>query len=429
MVDSRRAAPSGATPGFAGGVRAAVAILSAALAAAVGVLAVVSVRVARRVVTPAVRVADTRILAVDPAAQTITLSRTEDTVLPGRYGLFTAGDTGYLKLGSVLDEDALAVKRKLLTHVPPGAGVAPDAAFSGWYYERPEELHLPFSSELIGSGVGPCPAWLFPAEPSDEATETWVIQIHGRGTTRSECLRAVPVFHALGITSLVVSYRNDGEAPRSRTGTYALGATEWRDVDAAVGFARRRGARRIILMGWSMGGAIALQVSLNSPHRQVIAGLILESPVVDWRIVLNYQAKMMGLPAPVTGLALGALASEWTTPLTRTGGPIPFDQLDVVARAGELRHPILILHSDDDGFVPSDASHDLVVARPDLVELIVFDVARHTKLWNYDQERWSSAIRTWLGRHGLSVDVDGTRPDDADGGPSQLNGGSSDAGS
>ena len=83
---------------------------------------------------------------------------------------------------------------------------------------------------------------------------------------------------------------------------------------------------------------------------------------------------------------------------------IPFDRLDVVARAPELRHPILILHSDDDGFVPSDASHDLVAARPDLVEMQVFEVARHTKLWNYDQERWSSSIGAWLTAQGLVAD-------------------------
>ncbi len=225
--------------------------------------------------------------------------------------------------------------------------------------------------------------------------------MHGRGTTRAECLRAVPVFHGLGITSLVVSYRNDGEAPRSRAGTYGLGATEWRDVDAAVGFARRRGARRIVLMGWSMGGAIALQLELSSAHRDVIAGLILESPVVDWRVVLGYQAQAAAAAAAVTGLAIGALQTEWATPMTGAGAAIPFDRLDVVSRAAELRHPILILHSDDDGFVPSDASHDLVVARPDLVEMQVFEVARHTKLWNYDQERWSESIRTWLQRQGL----------------------------
>jgi alpha-beta hydrolase superfamily lysophospholipase len=398
MVASRRAAMRGASPALLTGVRAALTILSVALAGALSAMAVASIHMARRVVTPAARLADTRILSLDTAAQTITLSRTPDTGLPGRYGLFTTGTADYVKLGSVLSEDETSVKRKLLTHVGADARLSPEAAFSGWYYDRPEQLHLPFTPELVGSTVGPCPAWLFPAGDGD----TWVIQVHGRGTTRAECLRAVPVFHGLGITTLVVSYRNDGEAPRSRGGTYALGATEWRDVDAAVGFARRRGARRIILMGWSMGGAISLQVSLNSAHRGAIAGLILESPVVDWRVVLQYQARVMNVPPTVSGLAIGALQSEWATPITRAGSAIPFDRLDVVARAAELRHPMLILHSDDDGFVPSDASHDLVVARPDLVQLEVFEVARHTKLWNYDQDRWTARITAWLVAQGLA---------------------------
>ena len=399
MVVPRRAAISGPTPALVAAVKAALTLLSASLGVALSALAFTSLRMARRVVTPALRVPDTRILSLDTSAQTITLARTPDTELPGRYGLFTSGTESYVKLGSVLAEDATSVKRKLLTHIGTQTRISADAAFSGWYYDRADELHLPFTSELIGSAVGPCPAWLFPAGEGD----VWVIQVHGRGTTRAECLRAVPVFHGAGITSLVVSYRNDGEAPRSRAGTYALGATEWRDVDAAVGFARRRGARRIVLMGWSMGGAIALQLELNSAHRDVIAGLILESPVIDWRVVLGYQAKLLRLPAAVTGLAIGALQTEWATPMTGAGAAIPFDRLDVVSRAAELRHPILILHSDDDGFVPSDSSHDLVVARPDLVEMQVFEVARHTKLWNYDQERWSESIRGWLERQGLSA--------------------------
>lgn len=398
MVASRRAAIRGASPALLTGVRAALTILSVALAGVLSAMAVASIHMARRIVTPALRRADTRILSLDTAAQTITLSRTPDTGLPGRYGLFTTGTSGYVKLGSVLSETETSVKRKLLTHVGSDARLSPDAAFSGWYYDRPEQLHLPFTPELVGSAVGPCPAWLFPAGDGD----TWVIQVHGRGTTRAECLRAVPLFHGLGITTLVVSYRNDGEAPRSRAGTYALGATEWRDVDAAVGFARRRGAKRVILMGWSMGGAVSLQVSLNSAHRASIAGLILESPVVDWRIVLEYQARVMNVPPTVSGLAIEALQREWAAPITRSGGAIPFDRLDVVARAAELRHPMLILHSDDDGFVPSDASHDLVMARPDLVQLEVFQVARHTKLWNYDQDRWTARITTWLVEQGLA---------------------------
>ncbi|GAA1960047.1 alpha/beta hydrolase family protein [Microbacterium aquimaris] len=398
MHAHRRAAQNGATPAPVTAIRFAVTALGAALALVVSAMSLISLRVARQVITPARRLPDTRLLDLDTQAQTVTLTRTPDTVLPGRYGLFTTGTESYVKIGTVLSSDEETVTRKLLTHVGSDAELAPDAAFSGWYFSRPDEVHLPWTPELIGSAVGPCPAWQFPAGDGT----TWVVQVHGRGATRSEALRAVPAFHALGITSLLVSYRNDGEAPRSRTGTYALGATEWRDIDAAIGFARRRGAKRVIVMGWSMGGAIALQLALNSAHRDVIVGLILESPVVDWRIVLDYQAGLMRLPAPVTRLAIDALGSDWGTAFTRAGAPIPFDRLDVVSRAGELRHPMLILHSDDDGFVPSDASHDLLVARPDLVELEVFDVARHTKLWNYDEERWTGAITSWVRRHGLA---------------------------
>ena len=397
MDDSRHAAnPAHATPARTV-ILAIIVGAAAALTAALAALVTTSFVMARRVVTPANRAPDARIVDLDTEAQTVTLERTEDTVLPGRYGLFTEGTESYVKIGSVLAVGDRTVKRKLLTHISKDARLSPLVAFSGWYFERPEELHVPFTPELIDTPVGPCPAWLFPAGEAEMITDTWVIIVHGRGTTRAEGLRAVAVFHGLGITSLVVSYRNDGEAPRSRGGTYKLGATEWLDVDAALAFARERGANRVLLMGWSMGGAIVMQVALNSAHADMIDGIILESPVIDWRLVLGYQAKLVKLPKPVTDLAMEALQSEWGP--ARVGGPIPLDSLDIVARADELRHPMLILHSDDDGFVPSDASHELVSSRPDLVELHSFDVARHTKLWNYDQERWSNAIRTWVQRH------------------------------
>lgn len=394
----RRAAPDGASPhAHAAEIRAAIGLLSGALAVVAGTWAAVSVAMARKVVAPPPPRTDTRIDGVDVPAQTITLQRTPDTELPGRYGLFTSGSVPYVKVGTVLSVDARSVRRKLLTEVDATMQLAPDAAFSGWYYDKPDQLHLPYRDELVGTPVGPCPAWLFPAEGAD----TWVIQVHGWGTRRAECLRAVPVLHALGLTVLVASYRNDSEAPRTRSGMYQLGATEWRDVDAAVGFARRHGARHVLLMGWSMGGAIALQTELNTAHPDILAGLILDSPVVDWRSVLGYQAGLMHLPDAVTGTALHALQAQWAKPLT--GGAVPLDRLDAVARAAELMHPILILHSDDDGFVPSDGSHALAAARPDLVTLETFHGARHTKLWNYDPERWSGAIGTWVRVRGLAV--------------------------
>ncbi|WP_295822421.1 alpha/beta fold hydrolase [uncultured Microbacterium sp.] len=401
MNAPRRAAGPRASQRTNPGLRVTLSALGLALAASATALGAVSLRVARTVVRPAGRRPDTRIVRLDAAAQTITLGRTPDTVLPGRYGLFTVGSADYLRVGSIVGQDDDTVTRKLLTHVPADGDLAAEAAFSGWYFDKPGDLLLPFHSIDIDTAVGACPAWEFPAEGE---TDVWVIQVHGRGTTRSETLRAVPVFHALGISSLVVSYRNDGDAPRSASGTYALGATEWRDVDAAIGYARRRGARRVLLMGWSMGGALSLQAALESPHADVIAGLVLDSPVVDWRTVLNFQGRAMRLPAPVIALAERTLASNWGATALRSGEPIPLDRLDGVSRAAELRHPVLILHSDDDGFVPADASHALAQARPDLVTMETFTVARHTKLWNYDETRWTSAIQGWVRRQGLARD-------------------------
>ena len=379
-------------------LRHAVALLVPALLALGTALALLVFSVARRVVMPAKRPANVEILAVDTGAQTIELTRTRDTELPGRYGLFTSGTYGYVKLGAVLSADATTVRRKLLTQIEPGARVDRSAAFSGWYYSTPGELHLPSQNVLIGSPAGPCPAWLFPADSS-----TWVIQVHGRGVTRAECLRAVPVLHAAGFPNLVVSYRNDGEAPRSRSGAYALGASEWRDVDAAVSYALRHGADRVILMGWSMGGAVAMQTALNSGNRDRIVGLILESPVIDWRSVLRFQARESGMHAPLPDLAMGALSVPFTARLSGAENAIPFDSLDMVSRADELSVPILILHSDDDGFVPADASHALEQARPDLVTMPRFTVARHTKIWNYEQAGWSDAITGWLAAQGFSA--------------------------
>ncbi|GAB3633336.1 alpha/beta fold hydrolase [Microbacterium shaanxiense] len=380
-------------------LRHAVALLVPALIAMLGTAAAFLVfAVARRVVTPSPRAADTEILAVDTGAQTIELSRTPDTELPGRYGLFTTGTHGYVKLGAVLSADATRVRRKLLTQIESGAKIDRAAGFSGWYYSSPSELHLPWENVLIGSPAGPCPAWMFPADSS-----TWVIQVHGRGVTRAECLRAVPVFHALGMPNLVVSYRNDGEAPRSKGGSYALGASEWRDVDAAISYALRHGATRVLLMGWSMGGAIALQTAVSSAHREAIAGLVLDSPVVDWRGVLRFQAREEGIRDPFPALAMNALSSPLTARLSGAEFVISFDKLDMVARADELTVPILVLHSEDDGFVPADASHALAEARPDLVTMPRFTGARHTKIWNYDQIGWTKAITDWMSANGFSA--------------------------
>jgi alpha-beta hydrolase superfamily lysophospholipase len=374
----------------AAGVAGGLVLLTAAGAG------LVMARVALTVITPVrKRPQNQSIRAVDRDAGTVTLKDTPDAAVPGRYGLWFDDDAGYAKVGGLIARADGTVTRTLEQVVFGDVHPTWKARLTGYYYLEPEELGLPVRSVNIEAELGEAPAWVFPA-PDGETSDRWVIQVHGWGATRQEGLRAVKTFHEQGYTSLLASYRNDGDAPESADRRYGLGGTEWHDIDAAIGYARDNGARSIVLMGWSMGGAVVLQTITRTPSSEFIHGIILESPVIDWIDTLEYQARLLRLPNPITQGALRLIEATWSSPITGLGAPIDLASMNFVARASDLDLPTLILHSDDDGFVPSTASRALAEARSDIVTLVPFATALHTKLWNYDEERWKSSIAGWL---------------------------------
>jgi uncharacterized protein len=361
---------------------------------AVAVGAVVTASVARLVVIPARRFRyDVRIRSVSDDLTTISLDATPDAVVDGRYSFWFSNETGHLRLGEIVDRSKDTVTRRIEQITFGDLRRARLGRIGSWYYLRPEELGYPATSVEIGTDGGSAPAWLFPAA---NGSERWAIHVHGRGTRRQECLRSIDTFRSAGFTNLIVSYRNDSDAPSSPDGRYGLGSTEWHDVDAAIGFAIARGAREVVLFGWSMGGAIVLQTVTRSAHADVITGLVLDSPVVDWVDTLQYQAGLMRLPALLTRAALDTLGAPWGGRLTGLAAPIDLAVMDFVTRADALSVPVLLMHSDDDGFVPPDAARALAAARPDIVTYVPFQTARHTKLWNYDEERWRRVVGDWL---------------------------------
>lgn len=375
--------------------RARPAIAAAVLLAVPLAIAVVSVVwVARLVVSPPrVRRDDIGVLAVDLEGETVTIAAAGDAAVQGTYGFWFDRDSGHARLGRVIEVTPESVTRRLLGVDFGDLEHAQAGRLSGWVHLTPKSLGVPFETVQIRTPLGDAPAWLIPAE---EPGSRWVIQVHGRGVRRSEALRAVPVFRDAGYVSLLISWRNDGEAPSSSDRRYALGGREWEDVDAALRFALRHGARHIVLMGWSMGGATVLQTALRSPQAGAISGIVLESPVVAWAPTLAFQAKSMRVPGPIRRAGLRLLSSRRAHSLSGSSAPIDFDALDAVARAAELHAPILLLHSADDGFVPATASLALAEARPDIVSLRYWKEARHTRLWNFDPDRFTAEIRAWL---------------------------------
>lgn len=386
-------------------LRAGVFAVAAVAVGTVAVAVAAATAVARRVVVPARHAdEDVKILSVDLASepQTITLSLTPHSVLegdPGLYSLWFADNAGHVVVGEILSRDDHSVTRAIVRRGFGDIELASRGHLNGWLWLSPADAGLESKPVAIRAANGLNPAWVIPGGPH---SPTWVIHIHGHGSKRAENLRGAVSLAPWGFTQLIASYRNDGEGERSVDGRYALGATEWQDIDEAISYARENGATKVLLVGWSMGGAIALQTAERSAHRDIIVGLILDSPAVDWVDILQYQGDAGKIPGPVQQLTFGILGSRAGWAATGKREPVDFAQLRWPERAANLSVPVVLLHSDDDGFVPPGPSREFAAARTDLVTFVPFATAYHCRLWNYDRDKWESAVNTWLTSQGFA---------------------------
>jgi pimeloyl-ACP methyl ester carboxylesterase len=127
-----------------------------------------------------------------------------------------------------------------------------------------------------------------------------------------------------------------------------------------------------------------------------VRGIVLDAPVLDWRDVLAHHARLNRVPSAVGRLGQSVLSHRSAWRLAGTEAPVDLDRLDWVTRAAELTHPVLLIHSDDDEFVPSGPSRRFAAARPDLVTYLSIDGARHCKEWNVDPDAWDAAVARFL---------------------------------
>ena len=354
---------------------------------------------ARRIVVPENAPEELDIMHIEgfPPNMRIHLPADEETTVPGTYGLYFNQGSGHAVIGDIVEYDprSRTVSREILSVTSGDIRRAWRGRWTGIVYPDPIAAGVNFDDIEIRSDAGSLPAWLLPTD-HPEPQDTWAILIHGRASTRAEGLRAAPVLNTLGVPAIAMSYRNDAEVRVETTSRYGLGDTEWIDVDAAIDYAVSRGAKNVVLFGWSMGGAIALQAASRGRNRRFVTSLVLDGPVVDWVNVLDGQAKKNLLPTPVAKLTLEMITQPWARPITGLETPLDLDRMDWVTRAAELDVPVLLIHSDDDEFVPSGPSHALAGVRRDLVTMPSYSKAHHTKEWNIDPVRWEDDVANFL---------------------------------
>ncbi|WP_063770252.1 alpha/beta hydrolase [Streptacidiphilus melanogenes] len=190
--------------------------------------------------------------------------------------------------------------------------------------------------------------------PGDGASDdVAVVLAHGftGAVERPALRRAARVFARYGGV-VTFSFRGHGRSG----GLSTVGDREVLDLDAAVAWARSLGFARVVTVGFSMGGAVAVRhaalsggvtatAAVSAPARWYYQGTV---PMrrLHW-VVMRPLGRVVGR----VGLKTRIDPKEWTEV------PLP-----PVAAAARLTVPLLVVHGDADPYFPLDHPRSLAQA-------------------------------------------------------------------
>ena len=306
----------------------------------------------------------------------------------GTWGL--EREDGYDRVGAIIDLTDQSVVREY-TRISEGLDEGDSVRFDSFAFPGdPLQAHgIAFEEVFYSSPLGSFPAWFV-----EGSGDVWAIFVHGRGANRREALRMLPSVVELSIPSLVITYRNDEGVPQNPDGYHRLGHSEWEDLEGAVKLAVDQGANGVVLVGYSMGGAIVMSFLYRSPIADNVQAVILDAPLLEFGATVDHGASQRSIPLlglPIPGLITGIAKS-----ITSMRFEVDFGELDYLSRAEELSVPILLFHGDGDKTVPIETSDALTEARPDLVQYVRIPDAGHVRAWNVKRVDYEAAVKDFL---------------------------------
>lgn len=185
----------------------------------------------------------------------------------------------------------------------------------------------------------------------------------------------------LGYNILLVDQRVHG---KSEGKTITFGIKERYDCFSWVEWALQRFGeeQEIVLSGLSMGAATVLMTA-NMGLPKNVKGILADCPYSSPKAVIRKVIKDMNFPVgPVYWLA-------------KTGakliGKFDLEETSAVEAVRESKLPILIIHGDDDRFVPCTMSRECQVAGADHVDLVLVEGAGHGMSHCVDAKKYEEA--------------------------------------
>lgn len=213
------------------------------------------------------------------------------------------------------------------------------------------------------------------------------IQVHGyRGTCIRDFCGGNKLAREAGYNTLVVEQRAQGN---SGGHSITFGIKERYDCLCWVNYAAERFGKElpIVLSGVSMGGTTVLMASAFEFKGNVV-GIVADSPFDSPEKIIRKVCRDMHFPP--------ALAF----PFIRLGARI-FGGFDITAACASdavkrTQLPILIIHGEDDRFVPCEMSASIQQANPERVSRATFPGAGHGLSYMMDFDRYAHLEQSFV---------------------------------
>ena len=190
----------------------------------------------------------------------------------------------------------------------------------------------------------------------------------------------------LGHNVLIVDQRAQGG---SQGHTITFGVKERYDCVTWLRYAEARADLRgpVTLYGVSMGASAVLLASALDLGPRVKA-IVADSPYSSPAGILEKVSRDMGLPGRPSLSLLRAGAALF--------GGFSFRGVSCVEAVKHTKVPILLIHGEEDRFVPLEMSREIAEAAPETVRLVTFPEAAHGISYVVDPARYTRVLKDFL---------------------------------